>query len=82
MYAARDFLFRMELPPNERRNYGRRKQMRYNSASIGDNAAMGTKCTKPKRQGPIEVLLPFEEAVSDLLKVKPERKSRKKSGRP
>jgi hypothetical protein len=29
---------------------------------------------KPKREGPIKIPLPFEEAVSDFLKVKPEQR--------
>lgn len=39
---------------------------------------MSQKKQKPKREGPLRIPLPFEEVISDVLKVKPERKPAKK----
>lgn len=40
---------------------------------------MTVKKRNPKREGPLPIPLPFEEVISDVLKVKPERKPVKAS---
>lgn len=40
---------------------------------------MTAKKRKPRREGPLRIPLPFEEVISDVLKVKPEPKPSKKN---
>jgi hypothetical protein len=42
---------------------------------------MKPKSRKRKREGPLRIPLPFEEVISDVLKVKPERRPSSKSAK-
>lgn len=41
---------------------------------MAEASYMTIKKRKPKREGPLRIPLPFEEVISDVLKVKPEPK--------
>jgi hypothetical protein len=48
---------------------------------MAEASYMTAKKRSPKREGPLRIPLPFEEVISDVLKVKPERKPPKKGGK-